>query len=100
MIANSTKLAAGNGILVRNRDSLERAKDIRIMAFDKTGTLTQGKFGVQDVIADGMESEQALAIAAALETSSEHPLAQAIVETANQRQLDLPQMQNFQTITG
>lgn len=100
VIANSTKLAASNGILVRNRDSLERAKDIRIMAFDKTGTLTQGKFGVQEVIADGMASEQALAIAAALETSSEHPLAQAIVETANQRQLDLPQMQNFQTITG
>lgn len=100
VIANSTKLAASNGILVRNRDSLERAKDIKIIAFDKTGTLTQGKFGVQDVIADGIESQQALAIAAALETSSEHPLAKAIVETASHRQLDLPQMRDFQTITG
>ena len=100
VIANSTKLAASNGILVRNRDSLERAKDIKIIAFDKTGTLTQGKFGVQNVVADGMESEEALAIAAALETSSEHPLAKAIVETASQRQINLPKMSNFQTITG
>lgn len=100
VIANSTGLAARNGILVRNRDALERAKDIKIMAFDKTGTLTQGKFGVQNLAADGVESEQALAIAAALETASEHPLAKAIVEAAQQRQLDLPQMRNFQTITG
>lgn len=100
VIANSTKLAASNGILVRNRDSLERAKDIRIIAFDKTGTLTQGKFGVQEVVAEGMSSEEALAIAAALETASEHPLAKAIVGTANQQQISLPQMSNFETITG
>ncbi len=100
VIANSTSLAARNGILVRDRDALERAKDIRIMAFDKTGTLTQGKFGVQNIATDRMESEQALAIAAALETASEHPLAKAIVEAAHQRQLEFPQMREFQTITG
>jgi Cu2+-exporting ATPase len=100
VIANSTGLAARNGILVRNRDSLERAKDIKIVAFDKTGTLTQGKFGVQNVAAEGMDEEQALAIAAALENPSEHPLAKAIVDSAKQRQLDLPQMRDFQTVTG
>ena len=100
VIANSTGLAARNGILVRNRDSMERAKDIKIMAFDKTGTLTQGKFGVQSVAVDGMQEDAALAIAAALETPSEHPLAKAIVDSAHQRQLDLPPMSNFQTITG
>ena len=100
VIANSTGLAARNGILVRNRDSMERAKDIKIMAFDKTGTLTQGKFGVQGVAVDGMPEDEALAIAAALENPSEHPLAKAIVDSAHQRQLDLPPMSNFQTITG
>ncbi|MDY7021072.1 MAG: copper-translocating P-type ATPase [Cyanobacteriota bacterium] len=100
VIANSTGLAARNGILVRNRDALERAKDIKIMAFDKTGTLTQGKFGVQNLTAEGMEDDEALAIAAALENPSEHPLGKAIVEAAGQRQLDLPQMKDFQTVTG
>ncbi len=100
VIANSTGLAARNGILVRNRDSLERAKDIKIVAFDKTGTLTQGKFGVQNVAADGMGEEQALAIAAALENPSEHPLAKAIVDSAKERKLDLPHMRDFQTVTG
>ncbi len=100
VIANSTGLAARNGILVRNRDSLERAKNIKIVAFDKTGTLTQGKFGVQHIAADGMDENQALSIAAALENPSEHPLAKAIVDFAKQRQLDLPQMKDFQTVTG
>lgn len=100
VIANSTGLAARNGILVRNRDSMERAKDIKIMAFDKTGTLTQGKFGVQQVAVDDMSEDEALAIAAALENPSEHPLAKAIVDSAHQRQLDLPPMSDFKTITG
>ena len=100
VIANSTKLAASNGILVRNRDALERAKDIRIIAFDKTGTLTQGMFGVQQVSSEGIDKERALAVAAALETSSEHPLARAIVREASQRQITLPHMRNFQTVTG
>ena len=100
VIANSTALAAKNGILVRNRDSLERAKNIKIMAFDKTGTLTEGRFGVQHIYTDGLEEIEALAIAAALETSSEHPLAKAIVETAERQQLDLPQMSDFNTVTG
>ena len=100
VIANSTALAAKNGILVRNRDSLERAKDIKNMAFDKTGTLTEGKFGVQRMYSEGLDDNEALAIAAALETSSEHPLAKAVVEAAERRELNLPQMTNFNTVTG
>ncbi|MBV6622588.1 MAG: copper-translocating P-type ATPase [Rivularia sp. (in: Bacteria)] len=100
VISNSTALAAKNGILVRNRDSLERAKDIKNMAFDKTGTLTEGKFGVQRMYTEGLEDNEALAIAAALETSSEHPLAKAVVEAAERRELNLPQMTNFNTVTG
>lgn len=100
VISNSTALAAKNGILVRNRDALERAKDIKTMAFDKTGTLTEGHFGVQKIYADGMDENEALAIAAALETSSEHPLGKAIVEAAEFEELRLPQMTDFETVTG
>lgn len=100
VIANSTALAAKNGILVRNRDSLERAKNIKIMAFDKTGTLTEGQFGVQTIYADGLDEMKALAIAATLETSSEHPLAKAIVAAAERRNLNLPQISDFKTVTG
>ncbi|MEM7594161.1 MAG: heavy metal translocating P-type ATPase, partial [Cyanobacteria bacterium P01_A01_bin.83] len=100
VIANSTALAAKNGILVRNRDALERAKDIKTMAFDKTGTLTEGHFGVQKIYVDGMDESEALAIAAALETSSEHPLGKAIVEAAEFEELQLPQTSNFETVTG
>ncbi|AFY46787.1 copper/silver-translocating P-type ATPase [Nostoc sp. PCC 7524] len=100
VIANSTALAAKNAILVRNRDALERAKDIKNMAFDKTGTLTEGRFAVQRIVSDPLAEEQALAIAAALETSSEHPLAQAVVEAAERRQVNLPQMSDFKTVTG
>ena len=100
VIANSTALAAKNGILVRNRDALERAKDIKTMAFDKTGTLTEGHFGVQKIYVEGMDEAEALAIAAALETSSEHPLGKAIVEAAEFEELQLPQMTDFETVTG
>ncbi|MBE9193177.1 heavy metal translocating P-type ATPase [Gloeocapsopsis crepidinum LEGE 06123] len=100
VIANSTGLAAKNGILVRNRDALERAKDIKIMAFDKTGTLTEGQFGVQRVYTERIDESQALAIAAALETPSEHPLAKAVVTAAQQQKLELPQMSDFKSVTG
>ncbi|MDV2994561.1 MAG: Copper-exporting P-type ATPase B [Chroococcidiopsis sp. SAG 2025] len=109
VIANSTGLAAKNGILVRNRDALERAKDIKTMAFDKTGTLTEGRFGVQRVYVDAeggslcdlrVDEMTALAIAAALETPSEHPLAKAVVTAAQQQRLDLPQISDFKTVTG
>lgn len=100
VVANSTGLAARNGILVRNRDALERAKDIKIMAFDKTGTLTEGRFGVQRVYTETLEEMEAVAIAAALETASEHPLAKAVVETAERRELDIPKMTDFKTVTG
>lgn len=100
VIANSTGLAARHGILVRNRDSFERAKDIKIVAFDKTGTLTQGKFGVQQVATHGVDEDRALALAAALDHPSEHPLAKAIVDRARDRGLDLPQLRDFQVISG
>lgn len=82
VIVNATAISARNGILVRNREAFERAKDIKAVAFDKTGTLTEGRFGVQAIYAEGLSEKEALAIAAALEVLSEHPLAQAVVEAA------------------
>ncbi|MFB6275230.1 MAG: heavy metal translocating P-type ATPase, partial [Halothece sp.] len=92
--------AANNGILVRNREAMERAKDIRTIAFDKTGTLTEGKFAVQHIATDSISEMEALKIAAALEVASEHPLGKAIVEAAQTQNLKLPQTQNFESITG
>ena len=79
---NATSLSASNGILVRNREAFERARDIRFVAFDKTGTLTEGRFVVARVVGDGMLEADVLRIAGALERSSKHPLAAAIVEHA------------------
>ncbi|MFP4124895.1 MAG: heavy metal translocating P-type ATPase [Coleofasciculus sp.] len=100
VIVSATALAAKNGILVRNRDSLERAKDIKTVAFDKTGTLTEGQFGVQNIYTEDISETDALAIAAALETSSEHSLAKAVVETAESRDIDLPEMTDFNAVAG
>ncbi|MGJ3253702.1 MAG: heavy metal translocating P-type ATPase [Elainellaceae cyanobacterium] len=100
VIVNATALAANNGILVRNRDALERARNIKLVAFDKTGTLTQGTFGVQHVYTDNWNESDALAIAAALEIPSEHSLAAAIVDSAKERQLQIPEVEDFKPVAG
>lgn len=100
VIVNATSLAASNGILVRNREAFERARDIRIVAFDKTGTLTEGRFGVRAVYSAALAGEQALALAAALESLSEHPLAQAIVEEAHKRGVHGRSATEFRAVPG
>lgn len=97
---NATAVAARHGVLVRNREAFERAREIRTVAFDKTGTLTEGRFAVRAVYADGLEETQALRIAAALEGSSEHPLAQAIVEAATGRGLAVEPARDVRAIPG
>lgn len=100
VIVNATAMSARNGILVRKREAFERARDIRVIAFDKTGTLTEGRFGVQHIFVEGLEETEALAIAAALESLSEHPLAQAIVQEADKRNLELLKGSEFQAVAG
>ena len=100
VIVNATAMSAANGILVRNREAFERARDIGIVAFDKTGTLTEGKFAVNTVAVHGMDEQEALAVMAALELRSEHPLAQAIVEEAQGRELTLPDSAEFSVVAG
>jgi P-type Cu2+ transporter len=100
VIVNATAMSARHGILVRNREAFERARETRVVAFDKTGTLTEGRFGVRAVYAEALGEREALAIAAALEARSEHPLAEAIVREAEQRSLALAQAEDFTVVAG
>jgi P-type Cu2+ transporter len=100
VVVNATALSARNGILVRNREAFERARDTRVVAFDKTGTLTEGQFGVRAVYVDGIKEEEALRIATALETRSEHPLAEALVREAEQRGLRTSPADNVKAAPG
>jgi len=101
VVAITTAMGAKNGILVRNRLALEAAREIDIVIFDKTGTLTQGQFGVVDMsTADGWDSDRALALASALESDSEHLIAQAIRRFARDRKLVIPPVSNFSALKG
>jgi Cu2+-exporting ATPase len=101
VVAISTTLGARNGLLVRDRRGLEEARNLNTVIFDKTGTLTLGEFRVVEMaVAEGESEEDALRIAAAVESESEHPIARGIVKTAGERKLDLPSAQGFRAITG
>ena len=101
VVAITTTIGARNGLLVRDRLALERAREIDTMIFDKTGTLTMGKFGVvRAATVDGWDEGRALALAAAVEGDSEHTLALAIRRTAQDRGLSLPQVTGFEAIKG
>jgi P-type Cu2+ transporter len=101
VVAITTAMGASNGILVRNRLALEAAREIDVVVFDKTGTLTKGEFGVVEIATDnGWEAEQALALAAALEGDSEHLIARAIRQHAQERELELPKISNFSSLKG
>lgn len=102
VVAISTAISAQKGLLIRNRTAFEEARKITAMVFDKTGTLTEGEFGVTriGVLATGLDETALLGITAALEQQSQHPIAQGVVREARRRNLDLPAIQNFQSITG
>jgi len=100
VIVIATSLSARHGILVRNREAFERAKDLRIVAFDKTGTLTEGRFGVRAIHVDGPSDELALRVAASLEAMSEHPLGRAIVNEAQRRHIAMVPIDDFHAIPG
>ena len=100
VVINATSMSAKHGVLVKNREAFERAKNIKTIAFDKTGTLTEGQFGVQHLYAEGMSEGDALTIAASLESLSEHPLGKAIVTEASRRKSQLKKVTAFQAVPG
>ena len=99
--AISTTLGARNGLLVKDRLALERAKDLNTVIFDKTGTLTRGQPVLSAVAADtGVDEKELLALAAAVEADSEHPLARAIVEGARRRGVTPATATGFENLAG
>ena len=96
-----TGKGAEQGILIKSGTALEMAHQVDAVVLDKTGTLTQGQPQVTDVLPlTGWTPDQLLALAAAAEVNSEHPLGQAIVAGARERELALPEMTDFQSLTG
>jgi Cu2+-exporting ATPase len=101
VIAISTSLGAQNGLLVKDRLALERARNLDLVIFDKTGTLTRGSPAVSGVAAaPGTTEDDLIARAAAVESSSEHPLAKAIVAEAKRRSAAQLSATNFEALPG
>jgi Cu+-exporting ATPase len=95
-----TGIGAEHGILVRSGESLETAHRISTVVLDKTGTITKGIPAVTHVASQRMERDALLALAAAAETGSEHPVAKAIVKAARNENLALPAATGFQALPG
>ncbi len=101
VIAISTSLGAQNGLLVKDRLALERARNLDLVIFDKTGTLTRGSPAVSGVAAaPGTTEDDLIARAAAVESNSEHPLAKAIVAEAKRRSAAQLSATNFEALPG
>ncbi len=101
VVAINTSLAARNGILVRDRIAMEQARELDTIIFDKTGTLTEGEHGVvgMETVA-GVDHEEALALAAAVEADSEHMIARAVREAASERGVTVPDADGFEAMKG
>jgi Cu2+-exporting ATPase len=101
VIAISTSLGAQNGLLVKDRLALERARDLDVVVFDKTGTLTRGAPALSGVtVASGVREDELLSRAAAVEGDSEHPLAKVIVAEAKRRRLPSLTTSQFEALPG
>jgi P-type Cu2+ transporter len=100
VIAISTSLGARNGLLVKDRLALERARELETVIFDKTGTLTKGQPTLVDVAPGSFDVERVLGLAASVEADSEHPLARAIVDGARRRGVETRAASEFEAIPG
>ncbi|MFN3522897.1 MAG: heavy metal translocating P-type ATPase [Phenylobacterium sp.] len=100
-IMAGTGRAAELGVLFRRGAALQALRDVKVVAFDKTGTLTAGRPALTDLLpADGFEAGEALALAAAVEARSEHPIARAILEAAEERGLKRLEAEGFDAVVG
>ncbi|MCB2160499.1 heavy metal translocating P-type ATPase [bacterium] len=101
VVAITTAMGAENGILIRDRLALEKAREINTVIFDKTGTLTKGEFGVVEIAtSEGQDQNHVLALAAAIEGDSEHTIARGIRNKAEDLNLILPEISEFEAIKG
>ncbi|WP_461022394.1 heavy metal translocating P-type ATPase [Thalassiella azotivora] len=97
VVSISTERAARAGVLVKDRAALERMRTIESVLFDKTGTLTKGTPALTHIATTGAPDDEVLALAAAAEADSEHPLARAIVNAAQRRDLHVPSASGFRS---
>jgi Cu+-exporting ATPase len=96
-----TGLGAQSGILIKGGETLEKARNLSVVVFDKTGTLTRGEHSVTDIVAAaGYDDKKVLAYAAALENTSEHPLAQAILKKAQAEGIAVATVDKFTALSG
>ena len=96
-----TGRAAELGVLFRRGEALQSLRDVRVIALDKTGTLTQGRPELIDLTTtEGFEYSEVLALVAAVEARSEHPIGEAIVTAAKQRNIALPPVEGFNALPG
>jgi len=95
-----TGKGAENGILIKSAEALEIAHQIQTVVMDKTGTITEGKPRVTEILTKGINENEMLKIAASAEKSSEHPLADAVVEEAKNRGIELYEVKSFEAIPG
>ncbi len=94
-------MGAKNGVLIRKGEAIQMMKDVDVIVLDKTGTITEGKPGVTDLITlNGISEEQVLRMVGSAESGSEHPLGQAIVEHAKNRNGQLSAAEEFEAVTG
>lgn len=93
--------AARSGVLIKGGVHLENLGSLNVMAFDKTGTLTEGKFKVTGIVSlNGMAEDEVLSAAAAVEQQSNHPLALAVVQAAQEKELSLPVANGLENVAG
>jgi Cu+-exporting ATPase len=95
-----TGKGAENGILIKDAGSLELAHKIQTIVLDKTGTLTEGKPVVTDIFSIKKNDDELLKLVAAIERNSEHPLAEAVVNHAKQKNITIPEVTDFMAIAG
>jgi P-type Cu2+ transporter len=101
VVAISTAIGARNGLLVRDRLALERARHLDVVIFDKTGTLTRGAPVLSGVaVVTGVDEAEMLGLASAVEADSEHPIAKAIVSGASRRGVNPEEAANFEPLPG
>src|SRR6266498_3702481 len=92
--------AAERGILMRTGEAFQALRRVQRVVFDKTGTLTEGRPAVRQIVPIASSEQELLALAAAVEASSEHPLARAVVEEAFNRGVALSEVQGFEAVPG
>ncbi|PWS28479.1 cadmium-translocating P-type ATPase [Pedobacter yonginense] len=102
VVAKSTALSAKNGLLIKNRTAFENSRKITTIVFDKTGTLTVGKFEVSKIVSlqKGIDENEIIRLASALELKSEHPIATGILQKVKELSIKIPSAEKFNAITG